>query len=146
MLCLINGVLSIIIFFGLRFINFDKTYKVKKYTYEGNGIIKKGNLVFEKPLNKSKGKTWLIPFVNGFTEKDFSENKSDNNLKYDTFFVVHNKVVILTGKGNNLEIIIEYILSFSRYLLILYFSNSFFSIAKTFKREKLFPVHLSFNL
>lgn len=41
-----------------------------------------GEIIFERPLNKSKGKTWLIPFVNGLTEKDFSENKSDNNLKY----------------------------------------------------------------
>ena len=41
-----------------------------------------GEIIFERPLNKSKGKTWLIPFVNGFTEKDFSENKSNKNLKY----------------------------------------------------------------
>ena len=41
-----------------------------------------GEIIFERPLNKSKGKTWLIPFVNGFTEKDYSENKSGNVLKY----------------------------------------------------------------
>ena len=41
-----------------------------------------GEIIFEKPLNKSKGKIWLIPFTNGFIDKDFTENKSENNLKY----------------------------------------------------------------
>tara|TARA_S200000501_G_scaffold149170_1_gene140688 strand:- start:534 stop:2852 length:2319 start_codon:yes stop_codon:yes gene_type:complete len=41
-----------------------------------------GKIIFESPLKQSKGKTWLIPFTNGFIEKDFSENKLENNLKY----------------------------------------------------------------
>ena len=41
-----------------------------------------GEIFFERPLNKSKGKTWLIPFINGFTENDFLENKSENDFKY----------------------------------------------------------------
>ena len=40
-----------------------------------------GKIIFERPLNKSKGKTWLIPFVNGFTEKDYSENNQNINEK-----------------------------------------------------------------
>ena len=41
-----------------------------------------GKIIFERPLNKSKGKTWLIPFANAFTEKDFSENISKKKIKY----------------------------------------------------------------
>ena len=50
--------------------------------FKGYNLAFMGKIIFEIPLKKSKGKTWLIPFVNGFTEKDFSENKSGNDFKY----------------------------------------------------------------
>ena len=50
--------------------------------FKGYNLAFMGEITFERPLNNSKGKTWLIPFINGFTEKDFSENKSENDFKY----------------------------------------------------------------
>ena len=50
--------------------------------FKGYNLAFMGEITFERPLNNSKGKTWLIPFINGFTEKNFSENKSENDFKY----------------------------------------------------------------
>jgi hypothetical protein len=67
------------------FINFDKTYKVKKYTYEGNGIIKKGNLVFEKPLNNN----FLVEKINQL---------SISNSKFKTSLSSNKNNTIISGR------------------------------------------------
>lgn len=40
-----------------------------------------GDMVFEKPLGKSRTPLALIPYVNGITEKDFENNSNVNNTK-----------------------------------------------------------------
>ncbi|MBL4604642.1 MAG: carbohydrate binding family 9 domain-containing protein [Flavobacteriaceae bacterium] len=40
-----------------------------------------GDMVFEKPLGKSKSPISIIPFINTITSKDYENNKSDSDLK-----------------------------------------------------------------
>ena len=46
-----------------------------------------GKIIFERPLNKSKGKTWLIPFLNAFTDKDFQKMYRKIILNMDLMYV-----------------------------------------------------------
>lgn len=41
-----------------------------------------GELVFEKPLGKSRTPIAVIPYINALTQKDFESDKSDNNFKF----------------------------------------------------------------
>lgn len=41
-----------------------------------------GDMVFEKPLGKSKSPIWVAPFVNGFTGKDFETNEKTNTFSF----------------------------------------------------------------
>ncbi len=40
-----------------------------------------GDMIFEKPLGKSKSPISIIPFINTLTAKDFENNKTSNDLK-----------------------------------------------------------------
>jgi hypothetical protein len=53
-----------------------------------------GNMVFEKPLGKSKTPISIIPFVNTITSKDFESNISETNLKFggDAKFTLGNSL------------------------------------------------------
>ncbi len=41
-----------------------------------------GDMIFEKPLKKSKSPISIIPYVNGITSKDFENNTSFSDLKF----------------------------------------------------------------
>ncbi|MAD97923.1 MAG: hydrolase [Flavobacteriaceae bacterium] len=41
-----------------------------------------GDMVFEKPLGKSKSPIWVAPFVNGFSGKDFETNEGTNTFTF----------------------------------------------------------------
>ena len=56
-------------------INFDKTYKVKKYNFKSNGIIIKSNLDFKKPVKNNL-------FENPIDQISFINSKIKTNLSY----------------------------------------------------------------
>jgi hypothetical protein len=64
------------------FINFDKTYKVKKYNYKSTGVIVKADLDFKKPLqNYFSGKTInKLTLINSEIKTDFSSQKNTTNI------------------------------------------------------------------
>ncbi len=41
-----------------------------------------GDMIFEKPLGKSKSPIWVAPFVNAFSGRDFDSNESTNTLSF----------------------------------------------------------------
>lgn len=41
-----------------------------------------GDMIFEKPLGKSKSPIWVAPFVNGFSGKDFETNDRTNTFTF----------------------------------------------------------------
>lgn len=41
-----------------------------------------GDMVFEKPLGKSKSPIWVAPFVNAFSGRDFNSNESTNTFTF----------------------------------------------------------------
>ncbi len=41
-----------------------------------------GDMIFEKPLGKSRSPIWVAPFVNGFTGKDFENNENTNTFSF----------------------------------------------------------------
>ena len=40
-----------------------------------------GDLIFDRPLGKSKSPVSIIPFVNTITSKDFENNETNNSFK-----------------------------------------------------------------
>lgn len=60
-----------------------------------------GDMVFEKPLGKSRTPFTLVPYVNGISLKDFENNTSENTVKVG----VDAKVAI--GNGMNLDITVN---------------------------------------
>ena len=41
-----------------------------------------GDMIFEKPLGKSKSPIWVAPFINGFSGRDFESNESTNTFSF----------------------------------------------------------------
>lgn len=41
-----------------------------------------GDMIFERPLGKSKSPIWLAPYINGFTGRNFETNESDNSFSF----------------------------------------------------------------
>ena len=41
-----------------------------------------GDMIFEKPLGKSKSPIWVAPFVNGFSGKDYESNQVNNSFSF----------------------------------------------------------------
>ena len=41
-----------------------------------------GDMIFEKPLGKSKSPIWVAPFVNGFSGKDYESNQANNSFSF----------------------------------------------------------------
>ena len=56
------------------------------------------DLIFEKPLGKSRTPLALIPYVNGLAQKDFEDNVSDNSIS------VGGDAKIAIGDGLNLDL------------------------------------------
>ena len=53
-----------------------------------------GDMIFEKPLGKSKSPISIIPYVNAITSKDFDDNTSESDLKFggDAKFTIGNSL------------------------------------------------------
>lgn len=60
-----------------------------------------GDMVFEKPLGKSRTPLAIIPFVNGISGNDFENDESTNNVK------VGGDAKIAIGNGMNLDITVN---------------------------------------
>ncbi len=60
-----------------------------------------GDMVFEKPLGKSRTPFALIPYVNGISLRDFENNTSENTVK------VGGDAKIAIGNGMNLDITVN---------------------------------------
>ncbi len=60
-----------------------------------------GDMVFEKPLGKSRTPFTLVPYVNGISLRDFDNNTSENNVK------VGGDAKIAIGNGMNLDITVN---------------------------------------
>ena len=56
------------------------------------------DLIFEKPLGKSRTPMTLIPYVNGLAQKDFEDNAADNSI------LVGGDAKIAIGDGLNLDL------------------------------------------
>lgn len=41
-----------------------------------------GDMIFERPLGKSKSPIWVAPFVNGFSGKDYESNQVNNSFSF----------------------------------------------------------------
>ena len=69
-------------------INFDKTYKVKNYSFTSNGIISKANLKFKKPIAKSflEEEIYELYLIDTLikTNFDYKNNKADISGRYST--------------------------------------------------------------
>lgn len=46
------------------------------------GLAHMGDMIFEKPLGKSKSPVTIIPYINGLTGKDFESDKSSNSFDF----------------------------------------------------------------
>ncbi|MDA9624888.1 hypothetical protein N9S55_00690 [Candidatus Pelagibacter bacterium] len=64
------------------FINFDKTYKVKKYNYNSNGQIKEANFYFDKNFENNffEEKTNQLTIINSQIKTNFNSKKSNTSL------------------------------------------------------------------
>jgi len=60
-----------------------------------------GDMVFEKPLGKSRTPFTLVPYVNGISLKDFDNNTSENTVK------VGGDAKVAIGNGMNLDITVN---------------------------------------
>jgi len=60
-----------------------------------------GDMVFEKPLGKSRTPLALIPYINGISERDFVTNEGANRVK------VGGDAKIAVGNGMNLDITVN---------------------------------------
>ena len=60
-----------------------------------------GDMVFEKPLGKSRTPFTLVPYVNGISLKDFENNTSENTVK------VGGDAKVAIGNGMNLDITVN---------------------------------------
>ncbi len=59
------------------------------------------NMIFEKPLGKSKSPIAIIPYINGFSSKDYTNNNSNSNVK------VGGDAKIAIGNSMNLDVTIN---------------------------------------
>jgi hypothetical protein len=57
-----------------------------------------GDMIFEKPLGKSRTPLAIIPYTNILSQKDFTENKSTNKIKFG------GDAKIAIGNGMNLDL------------------------------------------
>jgi hypothetical protein len=57
-----------------------------------------GELIFEKPLGKSKAPIYAIPYINTLTEKDYTTNKGNQKLK------IGGDAKVAVGNGLNLDL------------------------------------------
>lgn len=62
------------------------------------GLAFMGDMVFEKPLGKSRTPLAIIPYVNGISSKDFETNDTNNDLKFG------GDAKVAIGNGMNLDI------------------------------------------
>ncbi|WP_343488462.1 DUF5916 domain-containing protein [Allomuricauda sp. d1] len=60
-----------------------------------------GDMVFEKPLGKSRTPFTLVPYVNGISLRDFENNTSENTVK------VGGDAKVAIGNGMNLDITVN---------------------------------------
>ena len=60
-----------------------------------------GDMIFEKPLGKSRTPFTLVPYVNGISLKDFENNTSENTVK------VGGDAKVAIGNGMNLDITVN---------------------------------------
>ncbi|RMF21565.1 MAG: hydrolase, partial [Bacteroidetes bacterium] len=60
-----------------------------------------GELVFEKPLGKSRTPFALIPYVNALTQKDFTLDRSDQDLQFG------GDAKVAIGNGMNLDLTVN---------------------------------------
>jgi hypothetical protein len=60
-----------------------------------------GDLVFEKPLGRSRTPFAIIPYINALTQKDFVTDKGDNDFKFG------GDAKIAVGNGMNLDLTIN---------------------------------------
>jgi hypothetical protein len=60
-----------------------------------------GDMIFERPLGKSKSPIWLAPYVNGFYGQDFESNGSDNSFSFG------GDARLTVGNSMNLDITIN---------------------------------------
>ena len=60
-----------------------------------------GELVFEKPLGKSRTPFAVIPYVNALSQKDFTSGESDNNFNFG------GDAKIAIGNGMNLDLTVN---------------------------------------
>ena len=60
-----------------------------------------GDMVFEKPLGKSRTPFTLVPYVNGISLRDFQNNTSENTIK------VGGDAKVAIGNGMNLDITVN---------------------------------------
>ncbi len=65
------------------------------------GLTFMGDMVFEKPLGKSKTPLALIPYVNGSVLKDFEEDNTTNK------FSVGGDAKVSIGNSMNLDITVN---------------------------------------
>ncbi|MDC1093065.1 hypothetical protein OAS35_03035, partial [Pelagibacteraceae bacterium] len=97
------------------FINFDQTYKVKKYNYKTNGKILKANLNFNKPIKNFflDKKINQLSLINSEIETNFSSKKNTTNIsgKYalnEEKFLSYNLENIISGELINLKLNADY--------------------------------------
>ncbi len=60
-----------------------------------------GDMVFERPLGKSRTPLAIIPYINGISGKDYENNESTNNIK------VGGDAKVAIGNGMNLDITVN---------------------------------------
>ncbi len=60
-----------------------------------------GDMIFEKPLGKSKSPIWIAPYINAFTGKDYESNESDNS------FTFGGDARLTVGNSMNLDVTIN---------------------------------------
>ena len=97
------------------FINFDQTYKVKKYNFKSNGKILKANLNFNKPFKNFflDKKINQLSLINSEIETNFSSKKNTTNIsgKYalnEEKFLSFNLENIISGELLNLKLNADY--------------------------------------
>ncbi|WP_396590371.1 DUF5916 domain-containing protein [Allomuricauda sp. R78024] len=65
------------------------------------GLAFMGDMVFEKPLGKSRTPLAIIPYVNGISSKDFETNDTNNDLNFG------GDAKVAIGNGMNLDITVN---------------------------------------
>jgi hypothetical protein len=84
-------------------INFDKTYKIKNYSFKNNGKILKANFKFKKPVNNffSKKTINTLSLINSKITSNF--NKKDNDIIISGKYSINNKDFLSYKLNNKIE-------------------------------------------